>query len=99
MSAKKEGAAFPHPEKRPLGIFSIYWLGRIESCQLLRIHFKTFLHRCLHRLVVLPMQQTVGGKCGIVILDDLVPVGEEIYMRQEQFCRASCGELISGVRM
>ena len=33
------------------------------------------------------MQQTVGGKCGIVILDDLVPVGEEIYMRQEQFRR------------
>ena len=23
MSAKKEGAAFPHPEKRPLGIFLI----------------------------------------------------------------------------
>ena len=33
------------------------------------------------------MQQTVGGKCSIVILDDLVPVGEEIYMRQEQFRR------------
>ena len=31
-SAKKEGVAFPHPEKRHLGIFSIYWLGRIESC-------------------------------------------------------------------
>lgn len=23
MSAKKEGAAFPHPEKRPLGVFLI----------------------------------------------------------------------------
>ena len=33
------------------------------------------------------MQQAVGGKCSIVILDDLVPVGEEIYMRQEQFRR------------
>ena len=33
------------------------------------------------------MQQTVGRKCSIVILDDLIPVGEEIYMRQEQFHR------------
>ena len=84
---KKEGAAFPHPEKRPLGVFSTCWLGRTESCQLLHIHFKALLHRCLHRLIVLPMQQAVGCKRGIVILDDLVSIGEEIDMRQEQFCR------------
>ena len=84
---KKEGAAFPRPEKRPLGVFSTCWLGRTESCQLLHIHFKALLHRCLHRLIVLPMQQAVGCKRGIVILDDLVSIGEEIDMRQEQFCR------------
>jgi len=56
MSAKKKGAAFPHPEKRPLGVFSICWLGRIESCQSVHIHFKALLRRRLHRLVVLPMQ-------------------------------------------
>ena len=32
------------------------------------------------------MQQAVGGKCGIVIMM-IVPVGEGIYMRQEQFRR------------
>ena len=33
------------------------------------------------------MQQAVGCKCGIVILDDLVSVGKEIYMRQKKFRR------------
>ena len=67
-------------------------LTRIDASDLLAVRFTiaalvlvALLHRRLHRLVVLPMQQTVGGKCGIVILDDLVPVGKEIYMRQEQF--------------
>ena len=87
MSVKEEGAAFPHPEKRPLGVFSICWFRRIESCQLLHIQFKVLLYWCPHRLIVLSMQQTVGRKCSIVILDDLIPVGEEIYMRQEQFHR------------
>ena len=54
---------------------------------MLRVHFKALLHRCLHRLIVLPMQQAVGCKCGIVILDDLVSVGKEIYMGQKKFRR------------
>ena len=41
---------------------------------MLRVHFKALLHRCLHRLIVLPMQQAVGCKCGIVMLDHLISI-------------------------
>ena len=87
MSEKKKGPLFPIQEKRPLGVFSICWFRRIESCQLLHIQFNAPLYWRLHRLIVLPIQQTVGRKRGIVILDDLVPVGKEIYMRPKQFRR------------
>ena len=52
---KKEGAAFPRPGIRPLGVVLIRAAGVVRYGQLLHFHFKALLHRCLHRLIVLPM--------------------------------------------
>ena len=50
---------------------------------LLHINFKVLLHRRLHRLVVLPVQQAVGCEGGVVRMDDCLAVVEEVHIRDQ----------------